>query len=124
MYAPIKRPEDPGCRMDKELLEEWRKRHGVKVAEHRVETLEERLAASIASYRKIGNHTRADALEVQLAELRGESLVTLPPRPEVQKSEPMPVSQKATHKMPVSNCVTDIDPDYGDEPIGEDFGDE
>jgi hypothetical protein len=138
-YAPIKRPEDPACQMNRDLLEEWRKRHGVKVEERPVETAEQRIEAMIGSYTRIGNHAKADALRVELAQLRGESLVTLPPRPEPHESkreklQPPPVvgaedghpyRQRPSEAETTRAMAQAVDAEYEMlEPEAENFGDE
>lgn len=78
------RPEEPGPHQaPAEMIEEWCRKHGM--AGHNgppIETLEERLAASIATYRKVGQYDRANVIEERLAGLLGRPPV-LVPAPEV-----------------------------------------
>jgi len=116
-YGP--RPEDADCRLAAPVLTEWREVNRVKVVAPVRETLEERLAGMERSYRKIGNHAKADALLVELSQLRGESLVTLPPRPEPAGTLPSNGAAKRD-----TSAAVDVEPEYAEIPEGSDFGDE
>ena len=86
------RPEEEACRLPGEVLAPWREQYKVTPLANpkRVETREERLEASIRAHDRVGNHARADALRGELAKLRGESVVVMPPCPEARQNQPKP----------------------------------
>lgn len=95
------------------------------------ETLEQRLAASIVSYRKIGNYKRANEIEERLAALEKRPPVMVPAPevarvgfPDSPKPLPMRDSQKATGATRDSNPhVTDVSDEYDSIPESEQFED-
>jgi len=74
------RPEDPGPHLaPAEMIAAWRAKHGiVERAQPGQETRETRLASSIASYRRLGQYDRANAIEEQLAALENRPPVLVP----------------------------------------------
>lgn len=92
------RPEDPGPHLaPAEMIAEWRKRVGVTGMGHNgphVETREEKLEASIRSYRKLGQWDRANKIEQELANLQKRPAV-LVPAPDVAMTGMPPKSQRA-----------------------------
>lgn len=109
------RPEEQACRLPLEVLAPWREQYNVApaVSAKRVETIEERLEGSIRAYDRVGNHARADQLRGELAKLRGESAVVMPPRPEAPQNQPRPSGP------PEGACD-----EYDAVPIGQDCDDE
>ena len=82
------RPEDAGPhKAPAEKIEAWRKKHGI--VERKQETREERLAASIATFRRLGDYARANGAEEQLAALQGRPPV-LVPAPEARDPDVVP----------------------------------
>lgn len=94
------RPEDPGPHLaPAEMIEKWRKDRGLTQdpAPAAKETREERMAASIVSYRRIGQYDRANKIEEDLARLEGRPPV-LVPSPEVADLGMPPKSTAAREK--------------------------
>lgn len=121
------RPEQPGCWIAREPLAEWRSRHNVAVQERPVETVDEREAAMIASYRAKGRWQDANRLEQARADRLGVPavLVPAPGTPEAPTANPL-VGQKTgpsvdVKKSPRPGGITDV-PDWEGIPEGEDFG--
>lgn len=98
------RPEDPGCIAAPGPLAYWRKKHNITVAAApRAESREDRLRATITTFRKFGRYDRANEIEQELADIEGRPAV-LVPAPEVahltgsesQSPSPrLPMSQKS-----------------------------
>lgn len=77
------RPEDPGCIAAPGPLAYWRKQHNITVAAApRAESREDRLRATITTFRKFGRYDRANEIEQELADIEGRPAV-LVPAPEV-----------------------------------------
>lgn len=76
------RPEEPGCRVTPSILVAWRQRFNIVVAVPKVETRADKLRGMIASYRRLGNHGKANELEMELAKIEGVP-PTLVPHPDV-----------------------------------------
>lgn len=106
------RPEDKGPhKVPEAKLAEWRKRH--RIGERREETREERLAASIATFRRLGDYARANGAEEQLAALQGRPPVLVPapeardpdivpparPKPAPYRPQPRPSEAEITRRM-------------------------
>lgn len=124
------RPEDPGPhKAPADMIEAWRKRHGiVERAQPGQETRETRLASSIASYRRLGQYDRANAIEEQLAALEKRPPVLvphptaaglgMPPRAET----PAPRRDNRGHNGP-PGPITDLqdegDPGWSEIPEGD-----
>lgn len=112
------RPETPGPWLAGPVhVAEWRKAHGVEEPQALAETAEQRLEASIASLRRVGQYDRANAAEEKLARLQGRPPV-LVPHPE-SASIGMPPKAPISRPMPK---MTDIEaepmpapPDWVDE---------
>lgn len=107
------RPEDPGPhKAPAELIEAWRKRH--RIAECQAppaETREQRMAASIVSYRRHGRWGDANRLEEELARIEGRAPVLVP--------APDAVARPRYEEAPPID-----DDDYAAIPEGDDFGGE
>jgi len=84
------RPEEPGPhKVPADMLEAWRKKHGITGVQAPTETREQRLAASIATFRRLGDYARANAAEEQLATLQGRPS-ELVPAPDARNPDVMP----------------------------------
>ena len=99
------RPEEPGCRVTPSILVAWRTRFNIVVAVPKAETRAEKLRGMIVSYRKVGNHGRANELEDELAKLEGRP-PTLVPHPDVA-SYAMP-EKAPVEPMRAAPVVTDV----------------
>lgn len=123
------RPEEPGCRMTPALLMNWRRENRVEVTVAPAETREQRLATSIASYRRLGQYDRANAIEEELAKLEGRPPVLvphptaaglgMPPRAE----KPAQRRDNSGHNGP-PGPITDVpeDPGWDMVPEGDEMG--
>ena len=113
------KPEQPGCQAPPAWLVPWREKHGIVVVIHQKESRADRLAHSIATHRKLGNHARANALELELATLEGKSPVLVPPHPSVKDANAPSgaknghsVDPRMGHNRP-PGPITDVDEDSG-----------
>jgi hypothetical protein len=79
------RPEDPACRAPAAALEACRQRLGIVVTVPITESREDRLRATIVSYRKVGRYEDANRIERQLAMAESRAPVEVP-SPEVAKA--------------------------------------
>ncbi len=116
------RPEDPGPhKAPEEMIEAWRKRYGVTGVKEVAapESLEERLRATIVSYRRVGQYADANRIEQRLAVLEGRPAVEVA-APGAESPDRPP--QQAPGKRDTARAVDVID--YNSIPEGEDFGNE
>lgn len=126
-------PEDPGPHLaPEEMIADWRRKHGMMPAQGQngpqTETREERLSASIVSYRKIGQYDRANKLEEDLARLQNRPPVLVPapdapnpdlsPRPRPQTARTPPAG-KYGHPGGTVTDVPEAPPWDGDVPEGD-----
>lgn len=128
-------PEEPGPhKIPADLLGAWRERQGLTGIGHNgphTETREERLASSIASYRRVGQYDRANVLEQQLADLEKRPPVLvpapeaasfgMPPKPGATNGRG-PVGAKSGHPQRPAVDVTDLSPPPWEgegEPVGD-----
>lgn len=125
------RPEDKGPhKIPEDKLKAWREKH--RIGERREETLEERLAASIATYRRLGDWARANAAEEKLATLqkRPPELIAAPDArdPDVVPERPKPPPYRApaprseaevTRQMAARQNATDVDYSWATDREGE-----
>jgi len=124
------RPEDPGPHLaPADMIEKWRKTHGiVEKAAPAVETREQRLSASIASYRRVGQYDRANAIEETLAALEKRPPV-LVPAPDVAglgiPQRPNAPPQRRDNRGhngppgPITDVPDDGDPGWSEIPEGD-----
>jgi len=84
------RPEESGPhKVPADMIEAWRKKHGITGVQAPTETREQRLAASIATFRRLGDYARANAAEEQLAALQGRP-PELVPAPDARNPDVVP----------------------------------
>lgn len=125
------RPEDPGCRAPPDLLQWWREQNKVTAVPVVQETRATRLAASIVSYRRLGNHGRANELEEDLAKLENRPAVLVPapdvahltgtPREPRRNGTLEPHVNFSAQKRGPAATVTDVDPGWDAVPEGEEY---
>lgn len=130
------RPDGPGPYLaPAEMVELWRKKHGVTgMAGHngpQTETREDRMASSIVSYRRHGQWDRANKIEGELAAIQKRPAVLVPapdapnpdlsPRQSPQSSRTRPAGVYANPRGPVSDVPADEPPPWSDAdvPIGD-----
>lgn len=119
------KPEQPGCQAPPAWLVPWREKHGIVVVIHQKESRADRLAHSIATHRKLGNHARANALEAELAAMEGKP-ATLVPHPTAadhgmpQRAEKPPQRRDNRGHNGPPGPITDLEPpDWEMEPEGD-----
>ena len=123
------RPENPGPHLaPAEMVEAWRQRNNMTATAVPQETREQRLASSIASYRRIGQYDRANKLEEDLARLEKRSPVLVPapdapnpdlsPRPRPQTARTPPAGKFEAPASTVTD-VPEAPPWDGDVPEGD-----
>lgn len=86
------RPEDPQCRAPAAMLAACRERLGIVVAKPAAESREDRLRATIISYRKIGRWEDANRVERQLAAIEQRPPVEVP-APDARDPDVVPAQQ-------------------------------
>lgn len=98
------RPEDPACRAPREMLEACRNRLGIVVTVPPKETREDRLRATIVSYRKIGRYEDANRVERELAVAEGRPPVEVP-APDARDPDNLPTS---VPRRPIRSRADDV----------------
>ncbi len=124
------RPEDPGPhKAPAEMIEAWRQRHGiVERPQPSQETRATRLAASVVSYRRLGQYDRANAIENELAALEGRPAVLVPAAdvadhgmPQRAEKPPQRTSNMGHNRPPgpITDVPMDEPPPWEDIPEGD-----
>jgi hypothetical protein len=95
------RPEEPNCRAPTAMLEACRQRLGIVVAVPEKLTREQRMEASIVSYRNAGRYEDANRVERLLAQAQGRAPVEVP-APDARDPDVLPQmnAEKVTRSPP------------------------